>query len=662
MSATPFIDLIKDGTFITLPSASEDYTNVFSSGRKFLFSHFALLKIPKIESSYVNVSAQNMCKMHAVEGYESLDNSQYVGNQKNIQDLSEMFQNYVLNFETLLTSRPEYKRNNLHTVSERVFFKFLKEIGAMRFQNSQQDGMFVEEISPDYDSIVKYVGECELQGNNTVSNENVFSELYVYIPSQNGGTPCVQFQSIEDDNYNPKTIIYDTNPDEVIHGRTSQDNPTQAGLSIEAVYDIDSPIGSIPYRVESPDGRTNMWWEDKATAPNCYLTDPEFGDCLNDTFYRNPDQAHNAPYIRNRLDGISINFDVESYQDVVSHNEQEPDNQVHTFAQYNSLSQAHSFDFNCVLLYYTIYDEVTKESCVNLYGVVFMNNILSVSASASQISLLKKIKQSNYDGTQGNAYGFKFNFKFDTSSSQAQRHVEVSVNDYNTMSMSMFADAVSKLNHVNRQYERIIFQNSKLVDRIRQRAFGVDDNLILQIQNFLQSANFAVSQHHQEVLQLYQSLNQKLNDILENKTEIDVRYAWNIISKNGVNHYPFGDKLVIEGTQQNYSWIRQYDISVQNTHILGLFTNLIIHSKSGIQYNFKKNQTFYVDDSSVGWKDGQTVEFFFKDPVSYGSYLLNISTGNINGQYSVNIGSVQSLHFSVVCVDAKTNNFIIIKH
>jgi hypothetical protein len=57
-------------------------------------------------------------------------------NPDNNVNLAESFQNYALNLESLLLSRPAYKKNERLTVSERVFWKWLKELGAIRFQDA----------------------------------------------------------------------------------------------------------------------------------------------------------------------------------------------------------------------------------------------------------------------------------------------------------------------------------------------------------------------------------------------------------------------------------------------------------------------------------------------------------------------------------------------
>jgi ABC-type lipoprotein release transport system permease subunit len=234
--------------------------------------------------------------------------------------------------ESLITSSKDYNRINSRTVSERIFFKWLKEIGAIRFKESTAseykffgvtERRYVEESDNQdnsidlYTKVIKYIGGLDIQGSNLISNKNSTKEAYSYIPSQNGCTPIVLLKTIADENYYPGQVIKkETNVNiEYISGRDSSDQPTPANLDVFAIYDMDVPLSSFNYSVNG--GVDPIWFEYLASyGPNCYFTDEVFDDPSNDSIVRTqvtpPDSV---TYLRSKLDGISIDFDVANYKD-----------------------------------------------------------------------------------------------------------------------------------------------------------------------------------------------------------------------------------------------------------------------------------------------------------------------------------------------------------
>jgi hypothetical protein len=142
-------------------------------------------------------------------------------NTDNNVNLAQSFQNYALNLEALLLSRPQYKKDEKLTVSERVFWKWIKELGAIRFQDANTleknftilgtgpgSERFVEkpETNSTYKRVVKYVGDIDVV-NSLKNNNNSYTEIYIHVPSNVGTTPHVLFKSIKDANYYPSMTI-----------------------------------------------------------------------------------------------------------------------------------------------------------------------------------------------------------------------------------------------------------------------------------------------------------------------------------------------------------------------------------------------------------------------------------------------------------------------
>ena len=675
MATTPLLSLIKKGTFVTFQSAAEDMNNVFAqsdANRKFVFSKFALLNIPHItdqqSTEHNNINFNNI-EGHFVNGL----NKNLSILERHRLDFCESFQNYLMNLETLITSQKTYDRTNPRTVSERIFFKWLKEIGAIRYQenaySNSQTKLFSEEESSTYNRIVQYVGEIDMQGSNSNTNENSFNEVYINIPSQAGNTPTVLFKSISDNNYNERTIV--RGEGELIKGRNKNQNPTSAGLTIEAIYDQDVHHKSLNY--------DNGWYSSKGIDNNnCYYTDSLFSDASNDVIKRETtDKGRIHTYKRSRLDGVSIDFDLTDYVDVVSYNNSNTD-RILTFNQYNQLEKANNFDFNVILVYYDTYSiDNPSDSVTNLYGVLFVDDF-KLDGNNAKIGTLTKIQQDNLINQQGNGIGFRLNFKFDVSSNTVDRKVEVSVNDYNTFSMQMFMEAMNTVSAMNRNYEALLQYNQKLIEQNRS------------LQDIIRTLNIpeyrAMIEHYRTLPMLSNSdsglndivskLSQKVNEILAGKTSVEIVNNLSVNATSGIEAILTDGMLTLNNTRQRYSTIHQVDFdvisknnSVHNTIQLGTSDTLVIHSSEFDQKVASNHLTIRIDDSVNSWSIGQTVTIVFDKPIDFGSFGIILYTDARNiaqeqSEYSKVVGIIPEVKsknpiIEVTCVNPSQYKFIV---
>lgn len=673
--ATPLLSLIKKGTFVTFQSAAEDMNNIFAqsdANRKFVFSKFALLNIPHItdqqSTEHNNINFNNI-EGHFVNGL----NKNLSILERHRLDFCESFQNYLMNLEALITSQKTYDRTNPRTVSERIFFKWLKEIGAIRYQenaySNSQTKLFSEEESSTYNRIVQYVGEIDMQGSNSNTNENSFNEVYINIPSQAGNTPTVLFKSISDNNYNERTIV--RGEGELIEGRNKNQNPTSAGLTIEAIYDQDVHHKSLNY--------DNGWYSSKGIDNNnCYYTDSLFSDASNDVIKRETtDKGRVHTYKRSRLDGVSIDFDLTDYVDVVSYNNSNTD-RILTFNQYNQLEKANNFDFNVILVYYDTYSiDNPSDSVTNLYGVLFVDDF-KLDGNNAKIGTLTKIQQDNLINQQGNGIGFRLNFKFDVSSNTVDRKVEVSVNDYNTFSMQMFMEAMNTVSAMNRNYEALLQYNQKLIEQNRS------------LQDIIRTLNIpeyrAMIEHYRALPissnsdsglnDIVSKLSKKVNEILAGKTSVEIVNNLSVNATSGIEATLTDGILTLNNTRQRYSTIHQIDFdvisknnSIHNTIQLGISDTLVIHSSEFDQKIASNHLTIRIDDSVNSWSIGQTVTIVFDKPVDFGSFgvMLYTDARNISqeqSEYSKVVGIIPEVKsknpiIEVTCVNPSQYKFIV---
>ena len=221
MAVAPLIKPIQTqkGMFYTFQSAIEDLSLTFNNNtNKFRFSKFALLRIPEIGIP-ISMETDNKVQFLA-PGETPIMNG--LSTSQNI-NLANSFQNYALNFESLLISQASYKREKKLNVSERVFWKWLKELGAVRWRDANTAEViqtlpagekrwaedWYDPTQSNYDRVVKYIGEIDVV-NSVRNKDNSYSELYIHVPTNVGSTPTVLFNSKPDENYGPGMLIVNT--------------------------------------------------------------------------------------------------------------------------------------------------------------------------------------------------------------------------------------------------------------------------------------------------------------------------------------------------------------------------------------------------------------------------------------------------------------------
>jgi hypothetical protein len=619
--------------------------------------------------------------------------------------LAESLQNYAMNMETMLTSYPTYDAGKLQTVSERVFFKWLKELGALRFKEASSAesplaaGLhFTEEHNSEkYNKVVQYIGEIDVV-NSVKSKADAFSELYVHVPTKDGATPLVLFKSVKDTNYFPGENLVNKPSDplntEFIYGRNyNQTNP--AGLDTHAFFDSDSqtygaPLGtstgSLPvitlpgeYQLLKYNASVNDfivgWWFSYPEA-NSYWSQPaastgSFDDPRNDSYMiRGVKEGTNVStdvfFQRSRLDGIQLEFNTASYLPIASNPA------IKSFSDFNSLSESVSFDFNAVLVYYDIYDVSTKARATNLFGVLFLDNVEDSPSGGGYIPRLKKYKPNRVTGLNGNSYGFKINLKFDINTEDAA--IVAAVNEYAPFSMQLFVDAINQLqgaadtlNNQNSLIESLRLEVESLKDLVYN---GSDlqelDARLDSVESQLQNSQAALS-NSDTLMDLIQRNYDEVMNIYKNQTSVSVSYNTDLLQQ--------GDGILIDKSTPNMLVIKNVEQSytVDSSPICNLLTNFtttpsawtkIITLKrfanylkisNGSTLTVDRDIYVYIDDSQFRWSTGQTykivVDYLYPmDMYTQGSFDLVIYTDakdrlNVGQSYSREIGRISSNDF-----------------
>jgi hypothetical protein len=704
--ATPFISPIKNqgGTFYQFQSAIEDFNfNISSSNKEFVFSKFVCLNLPnqKDGSTGINTSlVSNQPTTFLKSEFEDL----------NI-DFAESFQNYCLNFESMLINNPTYQESKNLTVSERVFWKWLKELGAIRFREANvgnpEDGgertrrigdlitgkRFVEEDSREafvsgfypYSRVVQYIGNIDAV--NSVKYEGSgFTELYLMMPVETGNTPKILFKSILDDsNYAPNMLLRhspnDSLDSETIFGRSYNDTHP-LGLGIRAFFDSDTDTlssgssgiesYSLNIKKNGEDSYEDGWWFPNPSR-NSYMTDLELNDWRSDWCkiegYKNSTYIERE-FLRSRLDGISIDFDlVNSYSDNLYGN-------FKSFEDYSKSALSTDFEFNVILVYYDLIDKTdSSKNVTNLFGVWFVDKWKDTLTNGWEIERYKKFKPNAINRQNGNSYAWKINLKLDLN---AQDNVPVkSVNEYNNFSMHLFMDA---LNSMKKTHDSLI-SNLNSLKLLQDKIDVLEDRIaeeetletlsqrISSLETSLTSSQYLLS-NSKDIMSLIDRNYVEITNIYKNLTSVEMSYNLDVLNAGKGIQFDktIPGRLKINTINDGYNLSKspileysniQYDVKdnfIYHTHELQEYTNYIkIVNKLDVRQPLvlDRNQTFklFIQDN-IDWFNGQVVRISFGDAFVFNNtqYALTILT-----DYRNLVKSKQ--RYSVVCGTLSTLDF-----
>tara|TARA_Y100000389_G_C17466114_1_gene525715 strand:- start:1794 stop:3929 length:2136 start_codon:yes stop_codon:yes gene_type:complete len=705
MAVTPLLKPIqnKKGILYTFQSALEDINiTLANSENSVRYSKFACLRIP--EFGVPNTLASDNKFQFLAQG-ESFINNGVTTADPNI-DLAQSFQSYALNMEALLISKPSYSREEKLTVAEKVFWKWLKESGGIRFRNANgleqnvislgTDVRFVEPHAPTntYNRVVQYVGDIDVV-NTVKSNDNSYTEVYMYIPTNVGTTPHVLFKSGRDQS-DPIELNYlsnDTisnNPEspldiEYLSGRHYNDTHP-FGLSIKAYYDLDD--GSVTSNVAPGISGTPVPgnWFDPHTIKNAYFTDSDFTaqgtysiPTTTDELITKVKGATSVQYLRSTLDGITLDFNLENYK-LASENPE-----IKVFSQFSDYVGCKDFQYNAILIYYDTYDPNNLDSdgnpidiSTNLYGILFLDKVEQDGLEFS-IPMITKYRPDVLNKVNGNSFGFKANLKLDTSIENVL--VEKSINDFSTFSMDLFTDVLTEFKKIQSSL------NDKLLDltTIRNEVEVLKDLLIntedlneykIRLDNVEKSllSNSAIFNNTNEIVKMIENTNEKVDDILNGNSNITISYDASVIKPgNGIRlDNRTTNRIKIENSNQDYNISNTSiaDIFTNDTIKLSTFSNYVRHETASVPTILIKDHDIFIDDSINSWKKGQTVKIVFDDELILDIYNVRIKTDSLNklntGIYNKQIAIFDSVDFlpsnnkpifEIICINDETLEF-----
>ena len=657
MATTPLIRTPQadGGTFYTFSSSAKDLSRTLNNDElKLVFSKFVLLNLPDFD----RLDPTTFSNFENYMQFDTIDGAIWNGGLKGDPNVNftESLQNYALNLEELIISDVSYDNTTNLSVSERVFFKWLKETGAMRFReatalekaSSVTGPRFVEEDEAttgtrQYRRVVKYIGEIDIVNNVDKAGE-AYTELYINVPTEVGRTPTILFDSISDNNYQPSLKIQGSS--EFIMGRNSATVHPQ-GLDMFAFYDYDQALqGPGPAGYTDP----NANWMDEPTPPtstDVYFTEPNtFTSAANANIrkypadYNNPTGYSGSAYVRSELDGISVDFNPNDYQQIVQ------DATISTIPQFNGTDLAESFEFNAVLVYYDMVDlSDSSKTKTNLYGILLVDNI-TPTTDGGFIQRYPKFKPNATTGQNGNSYGFKINLRFDASPGTAG--IDTIVNDYNTFSMGLFSDASAQLQASAQIFQR---QQVELTD-IEKRLNSVENTLnSVSTSTFLQAQIDNLQTQIDNASLAFASSTTLLDLIAKNADEIQalangevattLQYNTDVVRRGtGIDiNTNTPNQIQISNAVQAYNLMVPLDegglqitaAAPLNLNVVAprVFADLLTYTNMLRLDTINQaagDLSIFIDDTDVQWKTGQVLRLTFNNVPLMGSRDIKIFT------------------------------------
>jgi hypothetical protein len=293
-----------------------------------------------------------------------------------------------------------------------------------------------------YHRLIQYIGEVNGISNVQEANRS-YTEVYAHIPDHTGQTPDILFRTMFDVNYKPN-MTFPIIP--------SQYQPEILGAEL-----FNSPI------VNTPQNYPGSYFGQFDTLDFTYET------ANGDSIRRSGDYYGvrgdiNEPIVDgSMIDGVTLDFNTNHYVKMNILN-----TTITNFDQFNALEVNNEppkdFEFNAILWYYTVRNDVTGEVKNNLYGISFLDNPSNdlIDANIKFPTYKKLVANGEQDGT---SYAFSLNLNFNIINENPQDTYNPEA--INSMfSMNLFNEAMRRLGNVNDSFINLIAEQEQLRSEI----------------------------------------------------------------------------------------------------------------------------------------------------------------------------------------------------
>ena len=441
--------------------------------------------------------------------------------QYDAQGMAEQLQNYVMNFETLLLNQEKYNYKEYHTVSERVFWHWINKKILPDFLTPNQDNIYYMEPDENYTNNTRLV-QCfgAIDAGNTLSSEfGMFNETYINIPTSYGNGP-VLFKHVQD-----------TGESNYIKGK---------------IYN--STVTTLQGR---DDGNLD-------TLKILENSSPEFDEnqsyIASDAFEIVKDVYQIQQALNKKLDITSIILN--TYDDINVDSKSQFKDTV-----YDLNSKPIEFNFNAILLYYSVYDQDDSTKApyaINLFGIIFLDGPTNVSEDSYQYTGLTKRKSfSSFES--GNFFGNSYSFRVNLKTLSVYDNTDSVIMDNTTMTSIYSNDFNDVINNLNKAID-VMNTNVQATAAIQDQYINIlryynDQNTVIEdistkVNGFINGSK--TSSFNTNLLRTNEirplnvedegnmiriTLNRQLNDYIETDTYENTTYISPIIIANDFNNY-----------------------------------------------------------------------------------------------------------------------------
>lgn len=498
------------GSLYVFPSACEDIgLNINGGVNNVNLSHYALLNIPPASIKQILFKDDDQNPAESGTANINITSDPNLNTGENISDTPEGFsralimslQNYAMNFDVAIMNQQDkesrehvYNFSNYSTYAEPIFWKWLSKTKLLKLSNDiyMHDAggpynIFQEssynkdnDVNKQDNTIVKCLGSIS-GGNNVQNNFGMYNETYITIPTSYGAGPVIfSSQNITNISAIPTSI------DDTLEGLGT--NQYMSYLGYDKPFYDENKHYDIGIKIEYN------------SNPISLVKDPII-------IARDLKKFNNFSNINTDL--------IQSYDDI-------------NIDMHNQLKVDTEFDFNAILLYYSIFDETNNKTskipqAINLFGILFLDAPQSAGTNEAgdklyYISSHKKTKSTEQ------RFGNSFSFRVNLNTLPIYDNTDAIIQDSTTNS-GITATETGELVSILNKSINVLTNNTKIINNI---------------QSDYKSIKEFYKHNSEKIDELSQQVDNYVKGKLSNILNIDKIYAKNLypIDNEGIRVYP----------------------------------------------------------------------------------------------------------------------------
>lgn len=535
------------GSLYVFPSACEDIgLNINGGVNNVNLSHYALLNIPPASIKQILFKDDDQNPAESGTANINITSDPNLNTGENISDTPEGFsralimslQNYAMNFDVAImnqqnkeTTEHTYNYSNYSTYTEPIFWKWLSKTKLLKLSNnidtSDAGGrynIFYEtsynndnDVNKQDNTVVKCLGSIS-GGNNVQNNFGMYNETYITIPTSYGAGPVI-FSSLNITNIS----AISSSIDDTLEGLGT--NQYMSYLGYDKPFYDENKHYDIGIEIEYNSNPISL-----TKDPNIIARDlKKFNNFSN------------------------INTDlIQSYDDI-------------NIDMYNQLHVDTEFEFNAILLYYSIFDETNNKTskipqAINLFGILFLDGPQSAGTNEAgdklyYISSHKKTKSTEQ------RFGNSFSFRVNLNTLPIYDNTDAIIQDSTTNS-GITATETGELVSILNKSINVLTNNTKIINNI---------------QSDYKSIKEFYKHNSEKIDELSQQVDNYVKGKLSNIINVDKIYAKNLypIDNEGIrvfSHNPNNDTslkplMTIDTSGVNIGALYTNDITTNSLYV-----------------------------------------------------------------------------------------------